>query len=200
MCFVSPLRLAGAYRRRHPQHKPRWDGGRRRRSRSRWRTIRTRGWEWTCGGAWFPKSWSSRFTLHEQSSWAGTVIHGHVIRNEAADWTEHPCLPVVDEEGGERWANGELKKWRWKGGEMRESSGWKKWAKQKVKTKKEKMDRCLSGRQTKECSCSPRMTQMQQNSDEQRAPEHNVWSASGSCETRRWVQQQTGTTFSTALS
>lgn len=72
--FLGSLSLpsAGAHWCCHAQHQPRWDGGRRRGSGGRlWRRcgriFGARRGEWPSGDTRFPKSWTSRFSLHEQS-------------------------------------------------------------------------------------------------------------------------------------
>lgn len=90
----------GAHWRRHAEHQPRWDGGRgrggggRRLRRRRRRVLRPRGREWPRGDTRFPKSWTTRFSLHEQSCQPGTVLHRHVTETEPSDWTELSRLPV----------------------------------------------------------------------------------------------------------
>lgn len=90
---------AGAHWCCHAEHQPRWDGGWRRGGggrlwRRRGRIFGARRGEWPRGDARFPKSWTSRFSLHEQSCQPGSVLHRHVTETEPSDWTELSCPPV----------------------------------------------------------------------------------------------------------
>lgn len=106
--FWSPP-SPGAHRRCHAEHQPRRDGGWGRGGsggrlwRRRESILGPRGREWPRGDARFPKSWTSRFSLHEQSRQPGTVLHRHVTETEPPDWTELSRLPVCRsaKEGGE---------------------------------------------------------------------------------------------------
>lgn len=104
MCLKSGYLFtpsSGAHRCCHAEHQPQWDGGRGRGGGSWCLRRRRRGilgpWgrEWPCGDTWFPKSWTSRFSLYEQSCQPGTVLHRHVTEWSLLIGQNSPICPFV---------------------------------------------------------------------------------------------------------